>query len=121
MFKKLQLLLGILVMLAFSTDAFAAQNTLSWTNAVDSRITGTRVERKPGSCTSTGTWTKIGSIAVGVSTYADLTVVEGQTYSYRVRHAAEVDVFSAYSNCASRTVPISVLGAPPAPSNLQIN
>ena len=120
MFKFTQFLVVVLLTL-MSSNAFAATNTLTWTNGVDARITGTRIERKLGTCTTTGTWEKIGSVVAGVSQYSDSSVFEGQTYAYRVRHAAEEGVFSVFSNCVSRTVPSAVLPAPAAPSNLRVN
>jgi len=118
-----RLLFAILFALA-SSSAFAQQVTVEWTNAVDARITGTRIERKLGSCTSTDVFVKIGSVATGVVTYLDVAVVAGQTYAYRARHAGAVDAagsaleYSEYSNCASITIPTGPISPP---TNLRVS
>jgi len=113
-----RLLFAVLLALA-SFSAFAATATLTWTNAVDARIDGTRIERKDAACAAAGSFVKINSVVVGVATVPDSTILDGKTYCYRARHAAGLE-FSAYSNTAELIVPVTVPTAIPAPLNLRI-
>jgi len=109
-------IIAILLALAPSY-AFAAQAVLTWTNAVDNRITATQIERKDAACTAGGTFVSTGSVASGVATFTDTTVAEGATYCYRARHAAGATSFSDYSNTAQITIAVTPINPP---SNLTV-
>jgi hypothetical protein len=89
-------------------------SVLSW---LDNSITevGFRIERKDGVCSSTGTWERIGSTRDDVAIFTDPGLLPDKTYSYRVKAFNRVGD-SAYSNCASVTMPSA--GVPAAPSNI---
>ncbi len=84
---------------------------LSWTyNSAGE--TGIRIERKTGA----GNWIALANVAANSTTYADLSVVESTTYTYRV-FAYNASGDSNSSNEATVTTP--ALTIPAAPSGLQ--
>ena len=72
--------------------------------------TGFKIERS----TNGVNFSQIATASVNAISYADTTVSEGKTYTYRVR-AYNASGDSAYSNTATATTPVSL---PTVPSNL---
>ena len=107
---------GFLALLLVGSPAWAASNTLTWTDNSTNEL-NFNIERKAEACTGTLPFAVLASVGVNVTTYTDSAVTEGQTYCYRV-NASNTSGVSAYSNTASRTVPFSV---PLPPSNLIAN
>lgn len=93
----------------------AATNRLTWTDNSANETTF-HVERKAVACGAAGTFAEIATVAANVVTYDDTTAVEGTPYCYRVR-ASNSAGFSAYSNEAGRTPPVTL---PAAPSGLTV-
>jgi len=93
----------------------AAVNKLDWVDN-STNETGFIIERKTEPCSGTGAYAQVGTVGVNIRTYTDSSVVEGNTYCYRVA-AVNATGKSAYSNTAERTIPSSL---PAAPSNLVI-
>jgi len=85
------------------------QITLSWVDNSNNE-TGFKVERMTGA-----TWSQIGTVAAGVTTFADSGLSASTAYSYRVRATNAVGD-SAYSNTATATT--LAPAAPAAPSAL---
>lgn len=116
------------LLLLCATSAYAAQVTLSWTYVATDfakfGITGFQVERKPALCgVGTAPFVIINTTAA-VLAYVDTTVVEGNSYCYRVAARGAVNVdnptgLSAYSGTAEKSVPLAP-GPYPAPTNLII-
>lgn len=84
--------------LAATGSARLARLTLNWVD----NSGGTAkfiIERKTG---TTGTYRRIGTTGLGITTYTDSEIVAGMTYCYRVK-AFNVTEESGYSNeaCAS--------------------
>lgn len=92
-----------------------ASNVLSWTDN-STNESNFAIERKPGLIAAPGTFVEIAQVGTNVTTYTDSTVVEGQSYTYRVA-ALNGTAKSPYSNLADRTVPFTV---PAAPSGLTV-
>ena len=114
-------MLGIVVaVLVLATPAWAAQNTLSWTdnstNEANFNIERTTATDVPACQTATG-FTSLASVGFNVATFTDAAVAEGTIYCYRV-NASNPGGVSAFSNIAGRLVPFSV---PLAPSALGVN
>ncbi len=95
--------------------ASAASSTrinLTWEDIATDE-TGYKIDRRLAG----GAWAQIAAIAANSESYADTTVVAGNTYEYRVR-ATRNTVDGAYSNSASATTPGGATGLPDAPSGL---
>ena len=84
---------------------------LNWTDSATNE-TGFRVQRRTG---AGGAWTDNAVVAQNLTTYQDVTVAAGQTYSYRVI-AFNTAGDSTPSNEATVTMP----GTPSAPVGLQV-
>lgn len=78
--------------------ALAATVTLSWTDNATNETTQ-NIERATGTCASFPTFAPLASVGANVVTYADTTVVVGQTYCYRLNAQNSAGI-SAYSNTA---------------------
>ncbi len=89
-----------------------AKADLNWTDA-SSDETGFRIERKTG---SGGTWSQIGSVGAGVTTYSDTTIAQGNTYYYRV-YAYNGGGGSLFSNEANVNYPVP----PPPPGQAYLS
>lgn len=98
--------LAVLVAVLLGGPAFAASATLTWTDN-STNETGFDIERKTEACTGSGPFTPIATVGMNVTTYKDLTVVEGVTYCYRV-DAYNPAGKSPYSNTAGLTIPFTV-------------
>ena len=92
---------------AFSTS----QISLSWTDNSDNED-GFKIERRRG---TSGSFSQIHTVGVGVESYPDSGLNENTTYYYRVR-AYNSEGNSGYSNTANATTNLSI---PAPPSNLQ--
>src|SRR5258708_10107220 len=98
-----------------ATVTGTSQINLAWTAATDNvGVTGYRVERCQGAgcanfaqiTTSTGT------------SFGDVALASGTSYSYRVRAADAAGNLGAYSNIASATTQAPDTSAPTAPTGL---
>jgi hypothetical protein len=78
-----------------------AQLTLDWVDNAGGTANFV-VERKTG---TTGTYARIATTGLGVTTYTDLAVVAGITYCYRVK-ASNALGESSYSNEACKSVAV---------------
>lgn len=78
-----------------------AQLTLNWVDNAGG-TTNFVVERKTG---ITGTYARIATTGIGVTTYTDLAVVAGITYCYRVKASNSLEE-SSYSNEACKSVAV---------------
>lgn len=92
--------------------SFGATATVSWDDQ-SSAETGFKVERLPGTATTTSDWSAAvvkllpASTGTGLTVnYVDTTVAEGATYSYRVT-AYNATTSSAPSNIATGTIPLA--------------
>ncbi len=106
--RKLLVCLFTLCLLAYSTSSWASSLRLTWSDMSDNE-TDFRVERSLN--TAVLSFVQIGTTAANVATYTDGLVVEGTSYAYRVR-AANGAGFSAYSNIATGTAPVSLPSVP---------
>ena len=102
------LLIGFLLLSAL--PAWAASNTLTWTDNSTNEA-NFNIERKAEACAGTVPFAALVTVGLNVTTYTDSAVTEGATYCYRLNASNSAGV-SAYSNTASRTVPFSVPAAP---------
>ena len=75
--------------------------TLTWTASTTPNVSY-NIYR---STTSGGTYTKIGSVGVGVVTFTDTTSLAGQTYFYKTRAVDATSTESADSNVVQAPVP----------------
>ena len=82
-------------------NASAAQLTLDWVDNAGGTANFV-VERKMGPA---GTYARIATTGLGVTTYTDLAVVAGITYCYRVK-ASNALGESSYSNEACKSVAV---------------
>jgi hypothetical protein len=78
-----------------------AQLTLDWVDNTGGTA-NFLVERKTG---TTGTYARIATTGIGVTTYTDVAVVAGITYCYRVK-ASNALGESSYSNEACKSVAV---------------
>jgi len=78
-----------------------AQLTLDWVDNAGGTA-NFLVERKTG---TTGTYARIATTGIGVTTYTDLAVVAGTTYCYRVK-ATNALGESSYSNEACKSAAV---------------
>ncbi len=79
---------------------------LNWTDNSDNED-GFKIERKSG----TGSFALIDDVTAGVTTYTDMTVTAGETYTYRV-YAYNTAGNSGFSNEASATALTPTIGDP---------
>jgi hypothetical protein len=102
MFAQRTFLIGLLFLatLAWPLHAFAAQLTLTWTDASDNEA-GFKVERRMG---LTGTYGEIAMLGANTTSYVDPSLAASTTYCYRVR-AFNGAGDSGYSNEACATTP----------------
>lgn len=117
-------LLGLVLVLAFASPAFAASAILTWADNSTNEL-GFAIERKAEVCTGSAAWSALAEVGVNVKSYTDTTVAEGGTYCFRLRAFNTVDgtptgtrQFSAYSNAAGLTIPFGLPSA--APSQLGV-
>lgn len=108
---RLFFLLYVICLTMWAAPVWAAYLTLSWTDNTTNEE-GTAIERR----VDTGSYFEIDRVGVDVTTYIDSQVMPGTTYTYRVR-AFNTAGFSAYSNEATGTVPVTL---PASPSNLTV-
>lgn len=104
-------LISLFLVAIFAASASAATLTLNWQDN-SSAESGFEIERCIGAnCTA---FAKVGQVGANITTYADTTLGENVTASYRVRAIATGGIVSAYSNVASGTSTIN------PPSNLLV-
>jgi len=108
-----------LLTLVWGALALAGSATLNWTDN-STNESGFNIERKPGTCASTGAFAEIATVPANSTTYKDVGVTEGLIYCWRVA-ASNSAGKSGYSNTAELTIPFtipaapSLLGATPGP------
>ena len=102
MFAQRAFWIGLLLVAAaaWPVHAFAAQLTLTWTDASDNEV-GFKIERRPG---LTETYAEISRPGADTTAYVDSNLPAGATYCYRVR-AFNSAGDSDYSNEACATTP----------------
>jgi len=111
---RLWLVVGGLLLSASS--AWAASNSLNWTDNSTNEATFS-IERKAEACSGTALpFAEIATVPLNVTTFKDTAVVEGGTYCYRVA-AVNTAGKSPFSNVAGATIPFTI---PAAPSGLGV-
>ena len=93
-----------------ATALSSTQVNLDWVKPAMA-ITGFKLQRKEGSCSSVNAWLMVGTISSAGSSYSDMTAASAKTYSYRIRsYQQSVSVPTAegnslFSNCVTVTTP----------------
>lgn len=102
-------------LMASSVPAMAGTAVLTW---VDNSTNESNfdIERKASLCAGSASWGLLGSVGANVVTYRDATVLEGNSYCYRV-NARNAAGKSGYSNEVGLTVPLAI---PAVPSQLGV-
>jgi hypothetical protein len=93
----------------------STQIVLGWSDKSNNE-SGFKIERKNGSCSSSNTWTQIGTKPSNTNTYTVSGLSPNTLYSFRMK-AYNTGGDSPYSNCASAKTGFS--GVPAAPTNLK--
>jgi len=88
------------------------QITVNWGN-VAAATGGYRIYRANGVCPG-NTYTEVGTVAAGVTTFTDSTATAGSTYSYEVASVSAANCVSAMSSCQSATAPACTAPGTPA-------
>jgi hypothetical protein len=117
--KKMCRLIAFALCAVFSAVAFSATPVnINWTYSAADVITygvdGFIVEKKSEACADTvASWHELTVVQNSLRTFTDSAVIPGATYCYRV-FSRGVAGKSAASNTAEKTI----LGPPPAPTNV---
>jgi len=93
-------------LLATPNPADTSNVLLSWNDNSTNEL-GFVIERKTGDTSSVEPFILIDTVAAGITSYEDTTVVDSTTYTYRV-YAFNNDTVSNYSNLAEVTTPVPV-------------
>jgi hypothetical protein len=88
----------LLMLPGWQSVGMAAQLTATWVDNSTDEL-GFSVERSTG---TTGTFSEVGTMGPGITTYTDIAVADATTYCYRVR-AYNASAYSDYSNVACAT------------------
>lgn len=93
-----------------TTIAGPGKIDLTWTDA-STNEKGFQIQRKPGGCVSTSTWSIIATKEANTISHSNSGLTSGTTYSYRIRSYARSTTmpyaygYSLWSNCTSATTP----------------
>ncbi len=93
-----------------ATAVSSTQINLSWIDNSNNE-TGFQIQRKPGLCTSTDSWSLIKTTTANATFNSDTGLTSGTTYSYRTRAIARSSAtpyafgYSLWSNCVNATTP----------------
>lgn len=105
--KRLRSFSSLIPICGFLSIANAGQLTLTWNDNSDNE-NGFKIERSSDG----STFEQIATVAVNVATYTDETVVDNQSYTYRVKAYNQFGD-SGYSNTASgQSLPVGAEGLP---------
>lgn len=92
------------ILLALTSSAFAAQQTVSWTTTDKTPPTGFVLERGTGS--NAQTFTVVATLPGSARSFVNLNLTSKTKYSYRIRAYNEAPdrtvIYSAYSNVVSK-------------------
>jgi len=93
-----------------ATASSSNQIDLTWIDTSNNE-TGFKIYRKTGNCSSTNSWSRIKTTGPNITSYSNIGLTLGATYSYKVRTYRKSSAmpyaygYSSYSGCKSATTP----------------
>ena len=93
-----------------ATAVSSSRIDLTWTDTSNNE-TGFQIYRKSGACSSTNPWSRIKTTGPNITSYSNIGLTPGKTYSYKVRAYKKSSSmpyaygYSLYSNCSQATTP----------------
>jgi hypothetical protein len=93
-----------------TTASSSSRINLTWADKSNNE-TGFQVYRKTGVCSSTNSWCRIKTTGPNITSYNNIGLTSGATYSYKVRTYRKSSAmpygygYSSYSGCKSATTP----------------